>query len=203
MKSIFKAICIFSLIIFVGCNNNRNQSNGAKVESSKNDVQTINGISHNDKPNSIREKLTHEKLYSEGETIRDTITKLETDSSTMKRFCTEKVGEDETKITIYYQPNRIISIVNRVNNTKNEMIANSVFYFDEKSNCISNSEWNKKEPMEYTNAMYWDSLIRFDVNYNKIELNSSQKQQIIQSTKASLDSIMQHFPEFKYSFNWK
>jgi hypothetical protein len=203
MKSIFKAICVFPLILFVGCNNNRNQSNGTKVVSSKEDTQIIKGIGSNDKPDNVGKKLTHAQLYSEGEARREISTKLGADPSTMKKFCTERVNDDSLSIALYYQNNRIIVVVFRITNKKNEKIVNDVFYFDEKNNCISNSTWNKKELMEYTNAMYWDSLIRFDVNYNKIELNSSQKRQIIQSAKASLDSIMQHFPEFEYSFNWK
>lgn len=203
MKSVFKTICIFCFIIFLGCNSKPNKLNSTKVVSSKNDVQTIKGISLNDNQKGVWEKLTHDQLYSEGETRREISTMLVADSLTMKKVYSERVGDDEGSITLYYQQNRIICLVYRTLNAKDEKIANLVFYFDEKNDCISNSKWNKKEPMTYTYDMYWGSLIKYDVNYNKIEMDSSQKQQIIQSAKSSLDSIMQHFPEFKYSFNWK
>jgi hypothetical protein len=110
---------------------------------------------------------------------------------------------NEARITLYYISDRIVRIEKRIYDKDNNQLGYTMFDFNENNTCFSNTQRDYKEKMSYTNAMYWDSLIRFDVNCKIIDINASQKQQIIESTKASLDSIMQHFPEFKYSFNWK
>jgi hypothetical protein len=203
MKSIFKTICIFCLIIIIGCNRKPNRSNDQKVVNSKEDIQTIKGISSDDKLNNVGTKLTHDQLYSEGETRREVSTRLGAAPSTMKKLYSERLGNDSLSIKLSYQKNRIIAVVYRITNSRDENIAYSVFYFDENNICITNTKRNKGEHMSYDYAMYYGSLIKCDVNYNQIEIDSLQRQQIIQSAKSSLDSIMQHFPEFKYSFNWK
>ena len=149
------------------------------------------------------QNLTPEELYSKGENIREFFTKTTANPSTKNKLFSEKFNYNETSIKLFYQNNRIYVIVHRIVNAEGDKLYNKVFYFDDNNNCISCSEWTDKSKMTYTNAMYWDSLVRFDVHYKRIALSEDQKQKIILSTKLSLDSLMQHFSEFKYSLNWK
>ena len=85
----------------------------------------------------------------------------------------------------------------------NQDLCYSIFDFDDQNKCFLNSQRDAREKMSYSNAVYWDTLLRFDVHCKVISLTKEKKAEIIQSTKASLDSIMQNFSQFKYSINWK
>jgi hypothetical protein len=150
-------------------------------------------------------KPTYQDIYSEDEKRSEVIGNLKHDPSTNKKDYNYKLGEDgnETRISLYSVKDRLVTIEKRVYDKNNNELGYSMFDFNENNVCLSNTQRDYKESMSYTNAMYWNTLIRFDVHCKIIDIGSSQKQQIIQSAKASLDSIMQHFPEFKYSFNWK
>jgi|WetSurMetagenome_2_1015567.scaffolds.fasta_scaffold56913_1 hypothetical protein len=203
MKSLINTICICFIIAIIGCTGRKIQPDETKLADQNKESQTVRETDKDIKLENITEKLTHEKLYSEGETRREYFEKIIADPSTTKNVYQEKVGDNLISLTLYYQQNRISSIVFRILNSKNEKIFNRIFYMDEKNNCLSVSTWDKNNPMEYTSAVFGDSLIRFDGHYNIIDLDSSQKQEIVKSTRASLDSIMLHFPEFKYTFDWE
>ena len=85
----------------------------------------------------------------------------------------------------------------------NQDLGYSIFDFDDQNKCFLNTQRDAREKMSYSDAVYWDTLIRFDVHCKVISLTKEKKTEIIQSTKASLDSIMQNFPQFKYSIDWK
>ena len=153
----------------------------------------------------FEKKPTYQQLYSESEKRFEITGNLKHDSITKKKDYNYKLGVDgnEARITVYYISDRIVRIEKRIYDMDNNELGFSMFDFNENNACFSNTQWNNKEKMSYTNAMYWETLIRFDVHCKIIDIDGSQKQQIIQLAKASLDSIMTHFPEFKYSFNWK
>ena len=203
MKSSLIARCIFSVVFLTAYNSSLAQTNSLDSMNSKKDLLSKKEalLTRNSIKNS--KDLTNDEIYSEGETIRAFYAKAASDPSTKNKLYTEKFHENEVTVKLYHLQNRIYSIVYRVFNSKNEKILNSVFDFDEQNNCISNTERKINYSMSYTNAMYWDSLVRFDVHYKRIALSEDQKQKIILSTKLSLDSLMQHFSEFKYSLNWK
>ena len=190
MESKYNIVYIILLMISFGFNSKPIQPNTPKVFDSTVKFKTIKGIITDDKPIKKSKILTHGQLYSEGETLRGIIDKLVSDSLTMKKLYSENHGDSVVTITLYFRNSRIISVVDRVSNTRKEMINNNIFDFDENNICIANTKWSKKDQMEFTNSVYWGTLIRFDVNYNQIDLTSSQKHQIIKSTKASLDSVI-------------
>jgi len=203
MKTSLLARCIFFFIFLVGNNSSFAQTISTDSKNFKEDVLSKKEGLFIRNPIKKSKYLTHNEIYSEGETIRAFYAKVASDASTKTKSWDEKSNDNEVTIKLYYQQNRLYTIVYRVFNSKKEKILNRIFDFDEQNSCISNTERNINYPISYTNTMYWDSLVRFDADYNRIEINPEQKQQIIQSTKLSLDSLMTHFPEFKYSLNWK
>ena len=203
MTSSIIARYIFSVLFFVGCNISFAQTNSLNLKNSNGEVLSKKDAQLTSKTIKKSKDLTHDEIYAEGETIRAIYAKVAADPSTSNKLYTEKLHGNEITVKLYHQQNRIYSIVYRVFNSKNEKTLNRVFDFDEQNNCISNTERKINDPMSYTNAMYWDSLVRFDADYNRIDIDPAEKRQIIQSTKLSIDSLMRHFPEFKYSLNWK
>ncbi|MBA4411612.1 MAG: hypothetical protein C0397_19615 [Odoribacter sp.] len=204
MKKFNQFIWIICLVFIVSCNSGTKKSNSnqadkpVKVET---EVNKSHLISRNDSLISKR-KPTYQQLYSESEQRFEIIGNLKHNPSTGKKIYNYNLGRDSIKITLYHLNERIVTIEKRIYNNNNEL-GFRIFDFNEKNDCFSSSQWNSSEKMTYTNAMYWDTFISFDVHCNIIDMDFSEKKQIIQSTRASLDSIMQHFPEFRYSFNWE
>ena len=198
----FKFLFFISMVVLeYGCQHNQ-VAQKAKMDTLT-EVPKMDRTHTKESNDTLVQNLTHNELYSIGETRRDSSSRLYGDPSTPKKVFSEKSGDNIREITIKYQNSRIIAVVDRITDNQNRMINNTVFNFDKKNECISTDYWNINKPMTYTFDMYWGSLIKYDVNYDPIEMTSSEKQKIIQTTKASLDSVMLHFPEFKYSFNWK
>lgn len=206
MKEFIQLACLICLILIVSCNTNPKKSNNNQVTeiSKKSDIKIEQSVSGKDSV-IFEKKHTYQQLYSESEKRFEITGNLKHDSVTKKKDYNYKLGVDgnEARITLYYINNRIVTIENRKFDKNNNQLGYNMFDFDESNVCLSNTQRDYKEKMSYTNAMYWDTLIRFDIHCKIIDIDSSQKQQIIQLAKASLDSIMTHFPEFKYSFNWK
>jgi hypothetical protein len=109
---------------------------------------------------------------------------------------------DSIKITIYHIDNMLISTStsNIVNNVEVQRLG---YFFDENNNCIARYQWSLESKYSYYDVLYNNTLIRYDINDKFIPLGHEVKKQIIGSSKASLDSIMQYFPEFKYTLQWK
>lgn len=204
MKKVNQIIWLVYMVLFVSCNSGSKKANNnlASVPIDQN-TKTELIIS---KDSIVPEKKpTYQEIYSE-EWNRDEIkAKLKFDLSTKKKNFNFKTNNNvnEVRIELYHVNDRIVTVEKRIFDKGNDQLSYSIFDFDENNKCQSNTQRDYKEDRSYIYAMFWDSLVKYDVNCNKIELNSTQKQQVIQSAKASLDSIMQHFPEFKYSFNWK
>ena len=150
-------------------------------------------------------KPTYQDLYSREWKRTEIIGKLKFGPSTKKDTFNFKLGNNEgdVKIELYHINDRIIRVEKRIFDKNNDNLRLVVFDFSNDNVCISKTEWRKEDQMSYVYSLYGDSLIKYDGNCNLMELNSSQKQKIIQLAKASLDSTMQNFPKFKYSFNWK
>ena len=203
MKSAIRLICLISIVMLITHNNSWSQAITSRKLGPNAEITSQMIINLEDNFKIRINDLSHEELYLKGEEIRGFFAKTSSNPPTKNKIYSEKMNHIETSINLYYQNNRVYVIVHRIVNTVGDKLFNKVFYFDYDNNCISCSEWTYKSKMTYTNAMYWDSLVRFDVDYNRIEIDPALKQQIIQSTKLSLDSLMQHFPEFKYSLNWK
>ena len=155
-----------------------------------------------EKQNEIINNITREQLSSIGESRRKTFEKLLTNRA-MKEKRYYFLAGSKNSITAYYQYKRIVMIIYKTINSSNEVTATNAFYFDESNNCIYNTNWNIKDKISYTYDMHWGSLIKYDVNYQRMNIDPDEKQQIIQSARASLASMMEHFPDFRYTFYWK
>lgn len=204
MKKANQIIWLIYMVLFVSCNSGLKKANN-NISSDPIDENTKTELI-NSKDSIVPEsEPTNQEIYSE-EWKRDEIkAKLKYDPSTKKKNFNFKLNdnEGEVRIELYHVKDRIVTVEERIFDKDNDQLKLDVFDFTEDNDCISSTHWNKKEQMSYIYSMYWDSLIKYDVNCNQFELDVSRKQQIIESAKASLDSIMLHFPEFKYSFNWK
>lgn len=105
-------------------------------------------------------------------------------------------------ISLFVDGNKIFALEKRMLKGR-EVFGHDIFIFGENNDCIGRSTHKKEWNNSFQDALYNDSVVRSDKNERIFLINHFEKQQIIQSAKASLDSIMQRFPEFKYSFNWK
>lgn len=206
MKKVNQIIWLVLLVTVISCNSSTKKLNNNDPDNSLKSSNFKMSEITSTKDSVIPEKKpTYQDIYSGDWKRSEIIGNLKHDPSTNKKDYNYKLKNDgnEVRISYYSVKDRIIRIEKRTYDKTDNELSFSMFDFDENNLCISNTQWNNVEKMSYTYSMYWDSLIKYDVNCKQIELDASQKQQIIQSTKASLDSIMTHFPEFKYSFNWK
>lgn len=203
MKS-FKFTSLMTLTLLgLGCSCNHLQT-GTKKNEINTEQQAVKKTSIEEQRDTSNGKLTHDVLYSIGETRRDSLTRIASDSATLKKSVSEKIGNNFDLKYIQYKGERIIAVVHRIiDDQSKKKITNSVFYFDEENNCMLNIIRDSNEPMSYTYDMNWNKLIKYDVDYNVVDIDTYEKQKVINSTKASLDSIMRYFPEFRYQFNWK
>jgi hypothetical protein len=206
MKKFIEIPCFVFFSILINCNSGTKKLNINQAVKSinKTEVKEVQFVAIKDSLVS-QTRPTYQELYRKSEQINEAIGKLKYDPSTRKKEIISKLNDngDEGRIELYHLNDRIITIEERNYDKSNKQINGSSYDFDEKNACFSNCQWITKDKMSYYYAMYWDTLIKFDVYCKLIDLTPSQKQEIIKSTKASLDSIMRHFPEFKYSYNWK
>jgi hypothetical protein len=105
-------------------------------------------------------------------------------------------------ISLFVDGKKIFSLEKRTLQN-NQVLSHDIFIFGDNNDCIGRSTHKKEWNNSFQDAIYNDTIVRSDIKEKIILINRLEKQQIIQSAKASLDSMMQHFPEFKYSFNWK
>ena len=152
-----------------------------------------------------QEQLLQNKIYCAKEAQLEETAKLKFDPSTKKMMITQKIKntDNEATLTLYYNDNQIILVEKRICDSSKREISFSIFSFDNKNRCLRNDLRDYKKNLSYANAIYWDTLTQHDIRCKVINLNKEKKVEIIQSTKASLDSIMQNFPQFKYSIDWK
>jgi len=149
-------------------------------------------------------KPSYQEIYSTDYKWTEMIGILKHDSSTKIEFYSLKlnVQGDEERVQLYHNSDRMIRIEKRIYDKSNNELSYDMFDFDKNNICLSFTEWGLKENMSLTYAMHWGSLIEYDVNCKLVELRPAQKKQIIHSVRISLDSIMQHFPGYIYSFKW-
>jgi hypothetical protein len=206
MKTISKIIPSFCLLFSLGCyaiGNNIDSQSANQIPSGTSVIIKFTQITSHfaRKPNHLVEDSLH--LYSEIENRRNlTLSQLE-DSLTVIKYFNEKISENQRKIQFYYQKNRIIAIVSRMYNTKDEVIAYEVFYFKENNDCDWYTFRGINEEGSKTYAFLKGLVVCSDASLTPIIMKESKKMKIIQLVKTSIDSTMLHFPEFKYSLNWK
>lgn len=204
MKRLNRIAWLFYITLFVSCNSGSTKADKNAVSDSINDRTKTELIISKDStlPES---KPTHQEIYSEEWKRDETMAKLKFDPSTKIKNFNYKLNDNgyEVRIELYYINDRIVTVEKRIFDKDNDQLTLTAFDFVKDNECNSMTQWKKEDRMSYIYSMYGDSLIKYDVNGNKMSLNSLQKQKFIQSAKATLDSTMQHFQEFKYTFNWK
>jgi len=204
MKKVNQIIWLVYVVLFVSCNSgSKKTNNNQNIENLKNESGKVEQVILSKDSGILEKKPTSQQIYSEIETMLAITAKLKYDPSTLIKHYNHKLGNNLMEISCYFSENRLIRIENRIFNEKEENISFMNFDFDDKNNCISNAIKKDSENESRIYAYINNYVIEYDSKLMPIVLDSSKKQQIIQLTKVSLDSTMQHFPEFKYSFNWK
>lgn len=206
MKTISQLVCCGSLILLTSCNIGIGKSDKNKVAEHLENSNINNQRSVLIKDSISPQKVpTSQDIYSMDDQRSEIIGELRHNPLTKKTDYNFKLNDSgvEVNVTLYFIKKRIVSLEKRIYDINNTELAYSMFDFDENNDCLSNTKMVIKEKMSYTYAKYGNSVIKYDVNSNLIEITDNEKQQIIQSTKVSLDSIMQHFPDFNYTINWK
>lgn len=203
MKPILKTISFICLFLVIACHGKKSQPVENKQVISKDSIESVSALSNKKFHTDSENNISQNELYQRGETIRDLITRHYGDTTTLCKIHTDTIGDQKREIILRYRQDQVFAVVDRVTAKNEEVKSNEFYYFDENNNCISHTVFDNNKRMEITDAMYGGTLIKFDVHYNQIKINDLQKQVIIQSAKASLDSLMDFYPEFRYSFNWK
>lgn len=195
MKNLFKTHWFIFLSVIIILNS------GSKLPSN---ISEKNHLVYGNDSLAPVAKPSYQEIYYKDYKWTEMIGNLKFDPSTKVESYILKINDqgDETRIKLYHNKNRMIRIEKRIYDKTNQEMNYDMYDFDTNNACLSLTQWGLKENMSYTYAMHWGSLIKYDVNCKLIELNPAQKQQIIQSVKVTLESIMQHFPGYKYSFNW-
>ena len=192
------------MIPIMSCNSgSKKTNNNQSAESSKSDsnkvVQNILGkdsLGWDKKP-------TTGQLYSAVETKLNIWAKTKFDSSTIVKHYKNKIGNNERDISCYFSSDRLISVENRITGEKGEDISFMMFHFDAKNNCFANYRLDNEKDTSRFYIFINNYVIEYDYKLRPFIVDSLKKQKVIRETKASLESNMQLFPEFKYSFNWK
>ena len=142
------------------------------------------------------------QLYSEIENLQDSNINLKRDISTKSKKYIQQMGNIKNEIVCYYQNDKLILIESKSFNEIRKNISFKIFDFTENNKCIIVSIKNEgeNECCYYFKNKY---IAEYTMNLNPIILDNSKKLKIISIVKTALDSTMAHFPEFKYSFDWK
>lgn len=198
MKKLNKIIWLICLVFIASCNSGLNKTNNNQAnESMKNET-----IFSKDSNIQVKQP-TSGQLYSAVETKLDLWAKIKFDSSTIVKHYRNKIGENDHDISCYYSKDHLVSVENRITKKNGDDISFMMFHFDDNNNCFANyRKDNEKDTSRF--YLYIDNcIIEYDYKLRPFIVDSLKKQQVIQETKSSLESNMQRFPEFKYTFNWK
>jgi len=150
-------------------------------------------------------KATSEDLYTLDSKMAENLTALKYDPSTKQSkvsYTFDNTGS-VVKVVLYYQNDRLIRVEKRIYDQNNTQTSYSMFNFNEKSGCFSNTQWSLKDIKTRTLTMSEYGLIYFNSDMTLIKLDSIQMQKLVQETKDSLHVLMGHFNGFKYSFEIK
>lgn len=205
IKITLKILCFLLPMFFIGCSGNQSLKQKPRNEEVKTSSVTSLRLANKQqfKDSTVAKNLSNDELYVFGENRRDSSTQLEASPSTQKRSYTNKMGDNTRQLYIKYNHGLIVVIVDRILDKNDKQISNSVYCFDKDNRCLYVDYWNNVSKMSYTFDMTWGNLIKYNAKYEQISMTETEKQEIIQKTKSSLDEIMHHFPEFQYSFDWK
>jgi len=200
-------ICSTGIIALTCCSVGSNSSKKSELKKIKENSfeQKQQKLSHADSLNQQKVKPSQQDIYSISENMGEIVGKLKHNPLTQKSSFKNTINDsgNEIRVDFFYQNDIIYRIESRIYDKNNTQISYCMFDFDKENNCISITQRDYGADMAFVYAFYWGYLIKYDADSNLIDLNDHQKKEIIQSSKTILDSIMQHFPKFNYTFNWK
>jgi len=201
MKNLLNLFTVVGLLLFASCSQGKGQvppsENGDSASQQKSDLKK-------DSAPTFKEP-TSEDLDNLDVKMAEKLTALKYDASTKQlkaSYAFDNTGS-VAKITLYYQDNRLIRIEKYIYDQSNKPASYSMFNFDENNGCFSNVQWNVKDANKRVLTMSEYGLIYFGSNMRLIKLKSNQMQKYLQETKDSLDAVMKHFKDFKYTFEIK
>ncbi|MEI6138935.1 MAG: hypothetical protein WCP85_06715 [Mariniphaga sp.] len=203
MISILKTMITGCLINISLCYYSIAQTNDQQLTHLNEESKTKMGVFYTDQVSIQERKPTTGEIYSEIETIRNLGLKQLSEANTLTKKFNEKLGDNDVKITLYYQPKSLLSIVYKVYDANGKRVSHQIFDFDKDNSCRLFSNYENRQIGELTYSFWKGFLLSTDSKYNSKVLEGGDKQKIIEFAKASLDSMMLHFSEFKYSLNWK
>jgi hypothetical protein len=203
MKKIKLSIWLFMIVVaFCFCNNGSTKSKAIQKDKDK-EI----GIFIEESFAALGDMPTSDQLYTLVENISERKAKLMMDSTTSIKEFSDTIGSRVNRIFCYFQKDRLIAVQNRIRiidlENKSKEISCMLFAFDENNCCFENLRQDNKNDTPRYFTYYKNKIVVSGSMINPHFIDSTQKQEIINRAKASLDSTMQHFPEFKYSFNWK
>jgi len=203
MRSILKSISILLLVIFTDQTILIAQISKSGLGDSNNKMTNKNGIGIDDMSNIRQEKPLPKDILAIIENIRDIGLQQISDTASLIKNYNEKIGNNRIEINLYFNQKQILTIVYRIYNTEGKRIFHRVYYFDHNGSCNLYSLLENIKIGERT-FVYWTGfLLVTDSYYDSKVVEGDEKRKIIDTAKSSLDSIMMHFPEFKYSLDWK
>ena len=204
MKKVNQIIWLVLLVTVISCNSSTKKLNNNGIDNSLKSSNFKMSEITSTKDSVIPEKKpTSGQIYSAIETKLDLWAKIKFDSSTIVKHYENKNGKNEHEISCYFSKDHLISVENRIISETGEDISFMMFHFDDKNICFANYRKDNEKDTSRFYAYINNYVIEYDHKLKPFIVDSLKKKQIIQETRTSLESNMQRFPEFKYSFNWK
>jgi hypothetical protein len=190
-----KTLLLFVLLAssLCSCYNTPN----AKKKTQENELDKSNEASF------VKEGKPVRDLFFEAEKIIEAHAKLRNDSSTLIKLIKDSIGSNTHEIYCYYLRNRLISIENRIMDETGWDISFTMFYFDKNNSCYTIYKKENRHEKSLFYILDGNSIIVHNNQTSKLLDDSLTRSKIIQEAAAVLDSTMQLFPEFTYTFNWK
>jgi len=154
---------------------------------------------------STSKNVTSEELYALEAKMAEKLTALKYDAAT-KQSKVEYPSDNSgsvAKVVLYYLGNRLIRLEKRIYDQTNAPLSYSMYTFNEKNACFCNTQWNQKDGKTQFLTKSDYGLIYFDSDMKLIELAPAQMDKLVQESKDSLDGVMTHFKDFKYTFEMR
>ena len=87
--------------------------------------------------------------------------------------------------------------------TKQTKIWSNIFYFNNENSVKIFSKIDSNFSGEFIYELWESEYLICETSSNLKIIEGSERIEVVNSARASLDSTMAHFREFKYSFYWK
>lgn len=152
-----------------------------------------------------QQKPTSEDLYALDSKMSEQLTALKYDPSTKQSkvsYAFDNAGS-VSNVVLYYRDSRLIRLEERIYDQNKAQTSYNMFSFDDKNGCFCNIQWFARDSRKCILTMSEYGLIYFGSDMKLIELDSNQMKKLVQETKDSLDALMKHFKDYKYTFEIK